>query len=111
MLVAAVQAGQQSRIADCALLKTLGASRRFVLLAQSAEFTVLGLLAGVLGSVGAIVTGWAIAFWVLNLPYWPDPWIPVIGIVFGISMFTALGLWNTRQTLRASVVESLRSTL
>ena len=109
VLLAAVQASQRERVLDVVLLKTLGASRRFVTLATLTEFALIGLIAGLLGSTGAVGTGWLLAEHVFDMPYLPDWRIPLAGIVSGVLAVGALGVAVARRTHRQSVVASLRA--
>lgn len=109
VLVAAVQASQRERVLDVVLLKTLGAARRFVTVATLAEFALIGLVAGLLGSGGAVLTGWLLATRVFDMPYLPDWRIPLAGIAAGVLTVGALGVVVARRTHRQSVVASLRA--
>jgi putative ABC transport system permease protein len=84
VLLAAIQATRDERRYESAMLRTLGASRRTVLLGVAAEFTALGLLAGVLGALGATVAGYFLATRLFNLQYSLDLWVWTVGIVLGV---------------------------
>ena len=58
VLIGAAAAGERSRIYEAAILKTLGASRRRILLSFSFRYMLLGLIAGAV----AAVVGAAVAF-------------------------------------------------
>ena len=65
VLLAAVQSSRDERRFESAMLRTLGASRKVVLQGVLAEFTLLGLLSGLLASAGASVAGYYVATRVL----------------------------------------------
>ena len=67
VLLAAIQATRDERRYESAMLRTLGASRRVVLAGVAAEFTALGMLAGVLAAIGATLAGWLLAREVFDL--------------------------------------------
>ncbi|MGR8921574.1 MAG: ABC transporter permease [Gammaproteobacteria bacterium] len=108
VLAASVQASQRERTLDAVLLKTLGASRRFIATTMLIEFALIGALAGVLGSAGAAGTGWLLAHYVLDMPYAPDWRILAGGIAAGVIGVTLLGSIAVARTHRRSVVASLR---
>lgn len=107
VLAAAVQASRRERLLDVVLLKTLGASRRFVRMTAVLEFTVLGFISGSVGSFAAMTTGWALAGWVLDLDYVPDWRVAAIGVIGGMAGVGLLGLALAGRTMRQSVVHGL----
>lgn len=111
VLAAAVQASQRERALDTVLLKTLGASHRFIRRTMLLELTLLGLLAGFVASCGAIGTGWILAQTVLDIPYYPGWHIPVLGIVGGVAGVTLVGMTVLGKVLRQSVMSGLRESL
>ncbi|MES9869719.1 MAG: FtsX-like permease family protein [Sedimenticola sp.] len=80
VLYAGVQASRESRRQESAILRTIGLKQRQLLLAVGIEFFVLGLLAGILGSLCATLTGWFVSTEILALDYHLNPWIWVVGI-------------------------------
>ena len=108
VLAAAVQASQRERLKDTVLLRTLGASRRFVRSAVLAEFITIGLLAGILASAGALATAGLIASQVLDIPYVPAWRIPVIGILAALAALSLIGLRVAGKILREPVAHGLR---
>lgn len=108
VLVAAIQASQRARVLDVVLLKTLGASKRFVTVAVVTEFVILGALAGALGSLGALATGWALAVGVFRIPYVINASIAGWGVGAGIVLVSCIGLAATLDTHRHAVVDGLR---
>ena len=94
VLWAAVQATQDERRYESAMLRTLGATRRRVLAGVAAEFLAIGLLAGVLAATGASIAGWLLATHLFKLDYQFNLtlWLagPVLGMLFvGISGMAA----------------------
>lgn len=69
VLYAALLATQDERINEAAILRTLGADSRYLRRLHLAEFAALGLLSGLLASAGAVLLGWALARFVLEIPY------------------------------------------
>ena len=108
VLLAAIQATRDERRYESAMLRTLGASRRVVLQGAAAEFTALGLLAGVLAAAGATVAGYFLAREIFNLKYAPDPWVWLVGIVGGALLVGAAGVLAARSVVTHPPVETLR---
>jgi len=108
VLLAAIQATRDERRYESAMLRTLGASRRVVLQGVAAEFTALGLLAGLLAAAGASVAGYFLAREIFNLKYAPDPWVWIAGIVGGALLVGAAGVLAARSVVTHPPVETLR---
>jgi putative ABC transport system permease protein len=108
VLLAAVQATRDERRYESAMLRTLGASRRVVFQGVAAEFTVLGMLAGLLAAMGATVAGYFLAREVFNLKYSLDPWVWVVGIVGGGLLVGIAGVLAARSVVSQPPVETLR---
>ena len=108
VMTAAVQASQRERLKDTVLLRTLGASRRFVRSAVLAEFITIGVLAGTLASAGALATAALIASQILDIPYVPDWRIPLIGILAALAALSLIGLRVAGKILREPVAHGLR---
>ena len=108
VLLAAVQATRDERRYESAMLRTLGASRRVVFQGVAAEFTALGMLAGLLAALGATVAGYFLAREVFNLGYTIDPWVWVVGIVGGGVLVGLAGVLATRSVVSQPPVETLR---
>ena len=108
VLQAAIAATQDERRFDAAILRTLGASQRQLAAAQIAEFLLLGALAGVVASVGALATGWALADRVFKIPFDPNLMVVVYGIVGGAAAVTLAGWIGTRATTRLPPLAVIR---
>lgn len=79
VLYTGVLASARTRRHEIALLRTLGASRAQLFSAGFGEFTLLGLQAGMLGSSGAVLTGWLLAVMVFDLEYTLSPSMLLFG--------------------------------
>lgn len=96
VLYAGIQAGAEGRRREAAILRTLGASRGQLLGAAAVEFAALGLLAGLLASLGAALTGMWLAHGVFDLDYGFAPWLWLVGsggALFGIGLAGLLAAW------------------
>lgn len=108
VLGAALASTQDERLKDAALLKTLGASQAQIRTVFYTELTVLGLISGLLASMGAIGVGWVLAEYVFEFNL-PIPWIVILyGVAFGVLACVLGGLWLQRKISRACASEVLR---
>ena len=95
---AALQDGFDQRRHQAAILRTLGATSRFVKASSLIEFSILGLLSGILGSIIAHTTVYFIEAQVFEtVPgFYPEIWImgPIVGlfIVSGLCLYLVTGL-------------------
>ncbi len=69
VLYTGIQVSAEGRQREAAVLRTLGASRGQLLGAAAVEFAALGLVAGLLASLGAALTGMWLAHQVFDLVY------------------------------------------
>jgi len=109
VLLAAVQSSRDERRFESAMLRTLGASRSVVLQGVLAEFTVLGLLSGLLASVGASIAGYFVATRVLELPYGFDPSVWAWGLMGGALLVVLSGWLATRSVVNQPPLTTLRA--
>jgi len=100
VLQAAIAATQDERRFDAAILRTLGASKAQLAAAQIAEVLVLGSLAGLLASVGAIAIGYVLSDRVFQIPFSFNPMVLVYGVSGGALAVTLAGWLGTRGTMR-----------
>jgi putative ABC transport system permease protein len=109
VLLAAVQATRDERRYESAMLRTLGASRSVVARGVLAEFTMLGLLSGLLAAAGASAAGYLLARFVLEIEYGLDPRVWVVGL-FGGALLVAVSGWiATRSVVRQPPITTLRA--
>jgi len=109
VLVGAVLAGQQRRIRQAVVLKTLGATRRQIRAAWMVEFGLLGAAAGVLA--GAVGTGasWAVTRFVMDTDWAFLPGTLVLTVLGCILMMLVFGFLGTEAALRAKAAPLLRN--
>ena len=95
---AALQDGFDQRRHQAAILRTLGATSRFVKTSSLIEFSILGFLSGILGSVTAHTAVYFLETQVFEtVPgFYPEIWImgPILGmfIVSGLCLYLVNGL-------------------
>ena len=108
VLIAGVQASVDVRLKESALLRALGASRGLLLGALWIEFTTLGVFAGLLATVGAEASAWALQTQALDLSYQPTPMLWPVGIAVGALLIGVLGVWSCRRVVSVPPLVVLR---
>ncbi|RZT42715.1 ABC transporter permease [Cupriavidus agavae] len=108
VLYAALSGARDERKRDAGLLKALGASAAMVRQTQYAEFLVVGGLAGLLASLGAVAVGWGLSQFVFDFPYRFNAWILPVGVVSGMLCAFAGGWLGLREVLRQPALATLR---
>ncbi len=109
VLMAAFSATLDERIRETAILRTLGADKRQILLAYASEFLVLGGLSGLFASLGATLVGWLASSRLLDLPAHFDPEVILAGLFIGMAAILLMGLFWTRKALSFPPSALLRS--
>jgi len=97
VLYAALLATQDERSHEAAILRTLGADSRYLRRLHLSEFAVLGGLSGLFAAAGAVLLGWVLARFVLDIPYQSDISIWFIGCGGGMAVVMLAGWLATRQ--------------
>jgi putative ABC transport system permease protein len=108
VLYAAIQSNQDERRFESAVLRTLGASRKTLLLGLFAEFSLLGALSGVLAGLSATALASLLATYVFKFDYSFDITVAVSGFFSGILIVVIAGILGTRRVLTTPPVETLR---
>src|SRR5450759_431426 len=109
VLFAAVTATREERAKEFAIMRALGAKGTLLRQVQRSELLGVGLLAGLLASVLAMIVGWALAKYVFGFEWSVSLWVPLFGAASGALLALAAGWWGLREVLRRPVVETLRS--
>ena len=108
VLITSVLISKYQRMQESVLLRTLGASRKQILIITGIEYFLLGGLAAAAGMLLAVAATWALAKFSFDAPF-QIQWLPVIVIFLVISLTTVLiGLFNSKDVLNKSPLEILR---
>lgn len=108
VLIASVLISKFQRMQESVLLRTLGASRRQILIITALEYFFLGALASATGILLAMAGSWALAEYSFDASFSPR-WLPIIVLFIIISSLTVLiGLLNSRSVLNKPPLEVLR---
>ncbi len=108
VLFAAITATREERAREFAIMRAVGAQGKLLRQVQRAELAGVGLLAGLLASVVAIIVGWGLAKFVFGFEWTASPLVPLAGAVTGALLAMAAGWWGLRDVLRRPVIETLR---
>jgi putative ABC transport system permease protein len=108
VLLAAVQSTRDERRYESAMLRTLGASRRTVLVGVLVEFAAVGVMAGVVAAAAASTGAFFIARFMLDIPYRPDPLLWISGALTGALLVCVAGWLATRTALSQPPMQTLR---
>ncbi len=109
VLYAAIASTQDERVYDAAIMRTLGANRRQLMILQLAEFLAIGLLAGAVASAGALGLAAVLSDQVFGVPYKVNTLIPLIGLIGGGLGVALAGLIGTRNALNTPPIAVIRS--
>ncbi|WP_170440319.1 ABC transporter permease [Ruegeria arenilitoris] len=109
VLIGAAAAGEPARRYEAAILKTIGADRRRILLSFGLRSALLGAAAGCVALLAGILGGWAVATFIFDTSFaviWPS----ALGIVAAGLAFTLLaGLFFALRPLSVSPARVLRA--
>lgn len=109
VLIASVLISKYQRIRESVLLRTLGASRRQILVITALEYFFLGALAAGAGIVLSLLASWGLAKFSFETSFTPEM-LPVALLFLIITSLTVMiGLFNSRGVLNRPPLEVLRS--
>jgi putative ABC transport system permease protein len=109
ILIGAVAMTKFQRVYEAAVFKTLGANTRTIARMLLFEYGVLGLLAGVVGSAGAVALTWGISRFALDIPWRPFLGEHVIGVLATGVLVSAIGVLSSLDVLRHKPLATLRA--
>jgi putative ABC transport system permease protein len=111
VLYSALVATEDERRREAAVMRVYGASRAQVSSSQRAEFMAMGVLAGVLATLGAATIGELIARRVFELDLPPSLGLWIAGPLAGIALLSLNAWLSARKVLRASPAITLRDSV
>ena len=108
VLAAAFAAGQERRIRDAVILKTLGATRRQVMSALTLEFLILGLLAAAVALVSGTLVAWSVVAVAMGFGFQISPLVVAVAIGAALAVTLVFGLGGTYVALGRKAAPVLR---
>ena len=109
ILIGAVAMTKFQRVYEAAVFKTLGASTRTITRMLLFEYGVLGTLAGLVGSLGAIALTWGVTKYALEIPWRIFPMEHVAGVVLTAALVAIIGVVSSVDVLRNKPLSTLRA--
>jgi len=109
ILIGAVAMTKFQRVYEAAVFKTLGANTRTIGRMLLYEYGVLGSLAGLIGSVGAVGLTWGVSKYALEIPWRLFPAEHVAGVVATAILVAAIGVLSSLDVLRHKPLATLRA--
>ncbi|MEO8716810.1 MAG: FtsX-like permease family protein [Burkholderiales bacterium] len=111
VLYSALVATEDERRREAAVMRVYGASRAHVTGSQRVEFLAMGLVAGVLATLGAAVIGQLLARRVFELDLPPSAGLWFAGPVAGVLLLSLNAWLSARKVLTASPALTLRDSV
>jgi putative ABC transport system permease protein len=108
VLIASIQASSDDRLAEHALVRTLGGTRKLIFGSLAAEFCILGTFAGLLAVFGAELTVAVLQSQVFDLDVQLHPWSWPVGPIAGALIITTVGLLGSRKLVNSPPMMVLR---
>lgn len=108
VLFASIAVSYDERIQESAILRTLGSSRKLILGALAVEYAVLGLIAGLIASIGAESVLYFVQVHVFELTPRLHPLLWLMGISLGLVLITLLGLFRSKSLVTVPPLQSLK---
>ena len=109
VLAGAVVVSRYQRAEESVLLKTLGASRRTVLLIMTVEYLFLGVFAAITGILLALAAAWSLSYFVFEGPFVVAPGALTLAFVVVIALTIGIGLFNSRGLYDKPPLDVLRA--
>jgi putative ABC transport system permease protein len=109
ILIGAVAMTKFQRVYEAAILRTLGAGTRLLGTMVALEYTTLGLLAGLIGALGALALSWAVARYLLHIPWRPEPLLLTVGTALTVALVGLVGVIASAEVLRKKPLATLRA--
>ena len=109
ILIGSVAMTKFQRVHDAAVFRVLGGDTRTLATMLALEYGVLGVLAGAVGSAGALVLTWALARHVLGITWFPSALTNVVGGVVTAAAVAVTGVVASLDVLRRKPLATLRA--
>ena len=109
ILVGSVAMTKFQRRYETAIFKTLGATTRTIVLMLVFEYGLLGTLAGLVGSVGALALTWGLTRFLLEITWTPAPLVNLAGLGLTALVVAVVGVTASLDVLRRKPLATLRA--
>jgi len=109
ILAGAISAGSARRGREVALLKTLGMTRRGVAATFAAEYALIGLVAGGIGTLGATALAYGVITRGFEIPWQLEPVSLAVALSGTVLLAVVAGLAASYRALQRRPIEVLRA--
>lgn len=109
ILIGSIALTKSQRVYENAILKTLGSRNLSLATILFAEYSILGLLSGLIGAVFAAILSFAVSRYVLDIEWTFDPMLLVSGILVTALVVNAVGVIASFDVLFKKPLTTLRS--
>ena len=109
ILIGAVAMTKFQRVYEAAVFKTLGANTRTIARMLLFEYGVLGSLAGLIGSLGAIVLTWGVSRYALEIPWRIFAGEHIAGVLLTAVLVAVIGVVSSLDVLKNKPLATLRA--
>ncbi|MCC7418088.1 MAG: ABC transporter permease [Acidobacteria bacterium] len=109
ILVGAVAMTKFQRVYEAAVFKTLGATTRAIAAMLLIEYGVLGMLAGLIGSSGAVALTWGVSRYALDMRWRLFPGEHAGGVAATAALVAVVGALASLDVLRQKPLATLRA--
>jgi putative ABC transport system permease protein len=109
ILIGAVAMTKFQRVYEAAVFKTLGANTKTIARMLLLEYSVLGLLAGTIGSLAAVALTWGISTFAIDIPWRVYTLEHTMGVVITMVLVAAIGVISSLDVLRHKPLATLRA--
>ena len=108
VLIGAISNSRFSRLKENVLFRTLGAVRKQIVRLTLIEYSYLGFIAGLTGSLLSIVSAWALSRFFFEIEFAPA-YGDIVTVCLGITLITVIIGWiNTRSVYGDTPIDILR---
>ncbi len=109
ILIGSIALTKSQRVYENAILKTLGAKRLTLSSILISEYGILGIMAGVIGSVFGTLLSFAVSTYVLDIEWEFNFGVAILGIIVTASLVTLVGTAASFDLLFKKPLSTLRS--
>jgi putative ABC transport system permease protein len=109
ILVGSIAMTKWQRVYEGAVLKTLGAKRRMLLTIMLAEYGLLGLTAGLVGTLAALALSYALSRFVFDIRWVFAPSLYFAGLIATIALVATVGALSSLDVLARKPLAVLRA--
>jgi putative ABC transport system permease protein len=109
ILVGSIAMTKFQRVYEVAVLKTLGAKRKVLVIILFVEYSLLGLVAGLVGALAAIALSYAVTRFVFEIPWDFQPVAILAGIASTIAIVTIVGVSSSYNVITRKPLSILRA--